>query len=108
VFYEYLNFIFQQWRYEGVLPRYVVLVAFASFDTVIPIVVEFYWLLIGPAVDFTLPEPFSQSVHCWLLRRGPPVCSCCCSRSVAHRSLSIRARGLLLHSTIALGREGER
>lgn len=67
VFYEYLNFVFPQWRYEGFLPGTVVQVifAFVSFATVIPIMVEFQWLLIGPLVDFTLPERLSHGVYRW-------------------------------------------
>jgi hypothetical protein len=67
VLYEYLNFVFPQWRYEGYLPGTTlqVVFAFVSFATVIPIIVEFQWLLIGPSVDCTLPGRWSQGIVRW-------------------------------------------
>ena len=48
--YEYLNVAFPQWRYRGYLEGRLVQSAFGfvSFATVIPIMVEFYWLFTGP------------------------------------------------------------
>ena len=48
--YEYLNVAFPQWGYRGELEGRLVQTAFgfASFATVIPILVELYWLFGGP------------------------------------------------------------
>jgi hypothetical protein len=65
VLYEYLNYCFPQWRYEGYLPGTMMQVTFAfvSFATVIPIIVEFQWLLIGPGVDCTFPESLTKAAR---------------------------------------------
>jgi hypothetical protein len=48
--YEYLNVAFPQWRYSGYLEGRAVQWAFGfvSFATVIPIIVEIWWLFRGP------------------------------------------------------------
>jgi hypothetical protein len=67
VLYEYLNFVFPQWRYEGFLPGTAVQIVFAfvSFATVIPILVEFQWLLIGPDVDCIVPDSLVRAARRW-------------------------------------------
>jgi hypothetical protein len=52
--YEYLNLFFPQWRYRGIFESHPIQAAigFASFATVIPIMIELYWLFGGRGKAF--------------------------------------------------------
>jgi hypothetical protein len=65
--YEYLNLAFPQWRYAGLLPSVAVQVAFgfASFATVIPIMVEFPWLLAGPSSGWNFGPAIYAHAQRW-------------------------------------------
>jgi hypothetical protein len=62
--FEALNLASPQWRYKGAIDNLhaQVLFGFIAFATVIPIVVEAYWLVGGP---FCLPEPFAAVFRRW-------------------------------------------
>jgi hypothetical protein len=62
IFFEMLNLASPQWRYRGGLASVgaKVLYGFVSFATVIPIVVEFYWLIAG---EFRLPQALVKTLR---------------------------------------------
>jgi hypothetical protein len=67
--YEYLNIAFPQWRYTGSLNGRIVQAAFgvASFATVIPIMIELYWLFGGRDPAF---RRIGASGRGWLVAFG--------------------------------------
>jgi hypothetical protein len=68
--YELLNLRFPQWRYEGE-PESTwaqIMFGFAAYATVIPIILQFQWLLAGPAARWVLPGWLDREV-----RRRPAV-----------------------------------
>jgi hypothetical protein len=62
--FEVLNLAAPQWRYKGAIDNLHAQVSFGfiAFATVIPIMVESYWLLGGP---FCLPATFSRAFQKW-------------------------------------------
>ena len=62
--FEALNLAAPQWRYKGGIDNLhaQVFFGFIAFATVIPIMVEAYWLVGGP---FCLPERFAAAVRKW-------------------------------------------
>ena len=62
IFFEMLNLASPQWRYRGELASVgsKVLYGFVSFATVIPIVIEFYWLIAG---EFRLPPALANTLR---------------------------------------------
>src|SRR5579885_1924899 len=62
IFFELLNLASPQWRYRGGLSSVAVkvLYGFVSFATVIPIVVELYWLIAG---EFRLPQALADTLR---------------------------------------------
>lgn len=62
--FEIFNLASPQWRYRGGIESLHVQVffGFIAFATVIPIMVEFYWLVGG---EFCLPAGFSRWFHDW-------------------------------------------
>jgi hypothetical protein len=65
--YEYLNLFFPQWRYRGELEGTATQVAFGfvSFATVIPIMIEFQWLVAGPSASWNLPRTLVAHARAW-------------------------------------------
>jgi hypothetical protein len=65
--YEYLNLAFPQWRYEGNLYGAAAQTAFGfiSFATVVPILIEIYWFLVGPVRGWNLGEQVAVQVKRW-------------------------------------------
>src|SRR5581483_5736406 len=62
LFFEMLNLASPQWRYRGGLSSASsqVLFGFVSFATVIPIIIEIYWLIAG---EFRLPPPLADALR---------------------------------------------
>ena len=63
IFFEMLNLASPQWRYRGGIASVgsKVLYGFVSFATVIPIVIEFYWLIAG---ELRLPQSLANTLRC--------------------------------------------
>lgn len=59
LYFDFLNILYPHWYYVGVAvgTPTLVLLSIVSFGTVIPIIVELFWLLNGPVAQF----PFSQA-----------------------------------------------
>jgi hypothetical protein len=64
LFFEMLNLASPQWRYRGGLESVgaQALFGFVSFATVIPIMVEIYWVIAG---EFRLPRATAQALKRW-------------------------------------------
>ena len=63
--FEFLNLRFPQWRYEGEPESTLVqmLFGFVAYATVIPIIVELQWWILGPEPRWVIPPGLEQRFH---------------------------------------------